>query len=119
VTRLAGPVLLLGSVAAVWIGVSLGPLASPSTTQAATTKEVETADPVQPSSGLLLALRHEGDRLVLILRTGSGTVSIQVAPGVTTHGASLPDLTAQAAAGLRPQITLTYAADGRVSSIAV
>jgi hypothetical protein len=103
----------------VWIGVSLGPLSSPSTTQAATSKDVEAAAPVHPSAGLLLAVRHEGDRLVLLLRTGSRNVSLQVAPGISTSGASLPDLAAQAAAGHRPQVTLTYAADGRVSAITV
>jgi hypothetical protein len=113
VTRLAGPVLLVGAVAAVWLGVGLGPLASPQTKQAATAREVAAPEAIHPTSGTVVAFTREGDRLLLTLRSDSATAHLELTPGVTVLGTTLAALADSA--GLR--VRLAYAADGSVTSI--
>jgi hypothetical protein len=112
-TRLAGPALLLGSVAAVWVGVGLGPLASPQTQQAATSHDVTAATPARPLVGTVLDVTRVGDRVQLRLRYGSSQALVDVAPGVLTHGTTLAAL----AAGARPRVSLEYGPDGAIRTI--
>jgi len=116
VTRLAGPTLLVGSVVAVWIGVGLGTLSTPQTTQAATTRTVPAVAPFRPSAGVVVAVIRAGDRVQLKL-TGSSGALLDLAPGVATSATSLPELAAAATAGQRPRVRLDYGRDGSITHI--
>ena len=115
VAKVAGPTLLLGSMAAVWVAAGYGPLATPRTEQAATTRDVTPPAPQHPASGTVGGIHHEGDRLLLLLRTGADTAELDLAPGVAVTGGTLADL---AAAGARPpHVLLTYGPDGAITAI--
>lgn len=115
-TRLVGPTLLIGSVAAVWIAVGLGPTA-PLTTQAATSQAVSAVPHDRPSQGTLLAVVQSGDRLLVQIRDGSTSAWVQVDPGASARGLSLSALRVNLAGGEHPLILLSYGPDGSVQAI--
>ena len=114
--KVAGPTLLLGSMAAVWVAAGHGPLSAPKTQAAATARDVTPAPPQHPSGGSVESIHREGDRVLLSLRTGSGTIVLDVPPGITVAGSSLAALSASATE--HPvAVTLAYGPAGTLSSI--
>lgn len=116
-TRLLGPTLLLGSVAAVWVAVGLGPLANPQTAQVAASRDVAVAPAARPDTASVLAVQRVGDRVLLRVRSGSTTTDLEVNPSVQATGVSLVGLAEAAGAGRPVQVRLEYGADGTVRAL--
>ena len=115
--RLVGPTLLVGSVAAIWVAVGLGPLSSPQTTPVATARDVVAAPAPRPDTAIVLSVVHAGDRVLLGVRTGATVAEVEVSPSVDMTGTSLVALADAAAAGAPLQVRLEYGPDGVVRAL--
>lgn len=116
-TRLIGPTLLVGSVAAVWVAVGLGPLSSPQTAPVATARDVAAQPAAQPATATVLAVVHAGDRVLLRVKAGSTTTEVEISPSAQLTGTSLLALAAAAASGAPVLARLEYGPDGAVRAL--